>query len=174
MQYKGVGCYSTKELFEKVGLLLLRAVQVVRQQQCNRHCLCDAAQAQQLKQQLHSAQVAGQWQGDTALTLPLFWQWSTVSPVFFGRYPRLSLHSFAPSLSVPVPNSHLASVDVKQYKSKQCKVVGCYSTTGLSLHMTNRIRHLETVNPICHLFSQLSQVSQSFCCRVSVVLWVLA
>ena len=54
------------------------------------HCLCDSAQAQQLKQQ---------WRGDTALTLPLFWQRSTVSPVFFGRYPRSSLHSF-----VPVPN----------------------------------------------------------------------
>ena len=30
--------------------------------------------AQQLKEQLHSAQVAGQWRGDTALTLPLFWR----------------------------------------------------------------------------------------------------
>jgi len=38
--------------------------------------------------------VTGQWRGDTALTLPLFWRRSTVSPVFFGRYPRSSLHSF--------------------------------------------------------------------------------
>ena len=38
------------------------------------HCLCDSVQAQQLKQQLRSAQVAGQWRGDTALTLPLFWR----------------------------------------------------------------------------------------------------
>ena len=30
------------------------------------------------------------------LTLPLFWRRSTVSPVFFGRYPRSSLHSFVP------------------------------------------------------------------------------
>ena len=76
----------------KVGLLSLR---VVPQQQCNGHCLCDSAQARQLKQQLRSAQVAGQWRGDTASTLPLFWRRSTVSPVFFGRYPRSSLHSFA-------------------------------------------------------------------------------
>ena len=43
-----------------VGLLLLRVVQVVRQQQCNGHCLCDSVQAQQLKQQLRSAQVTRQ------------------------------------------------------------------------------------------------------------------
>ena len=47
-------------------------LRVVPQQQCNGHCLFDSAQAQQLKQQLRSAQVAGQWRGDTALTLPLF------------------------------------------------------------------------------------------------------
>ena len=45
---------------EQVGPLLLRVVQVVRQQQCNGHCHCDPVQAQQLKQQLRSAQVAGQ------------------------------------------------------------------------------------------------------------------
>ena len=47
----------------KVGLLSLR---VVPQQQCNGHCPCDSAQARQLKQQLLSALVAGQWRGDTA------------------------------------------------------------------------------------------------------------
>ena len=36
-------------------------VQVVDQQRCNEHCLYDSVQAQQLKQQLRSAQVAGQW-----------------------------------------------------------------------------------------------------------------
>ena len=81
---------------EQVGPLLLWVVQVVRQQQCNGHCLCDSVQAQQLKQQLRSAQVAGQWRWDTALTLPLFWRRSTVSPVFFGRFPRSSLHSVVP------------------------------------------------------------------------------
>ena len=84
----------------KVGLLSLR---VVPQQQCNGHCLCNSAQARQLKQQLRSAQVAGQWRGDTALTLPLFWRRSTVSPVFFGRYPRSSLHSFVPFPPCPRP-----------------------------------------------------------------------
>ena len=50
------------------------------------------------------------------LTLPLFWRRSTVSPVFFGRFPRSSL-----SLSRPLPTlspsliGHLASVDVKQH-----------------------------------------------------------
>ena len=73
---------------------------VVPQQQCSGHCLCDSAHAPQLKQQLRSALVAGQWRGDTALTLPLFWRRSTVSPVFFGRYPRSSL-----SLSCPLPPS---------------------------------------------------------------------
>ena len=79
------------------------------------------AQARQLKQQLRSALVAGQWRGDTALTLPLFWRRSTVSPIFFGRYPRSSLHSFVlpPPPPPPPPPSpslinHLASVDIKQ------------------------------------------------------------
>ena len=81
---------------EQVGPLLLRVVQVVHQQQCNGHCLCDSVQAQQLKQQLRSAQVAGQWRGDAALTLLLSWRRSTVSPVFFGRFPRSSLHSLCP------------------------------------------------------------------------------
>ena len=100
----------------KVGLLSLR---IVAQQQCNGHCPCDSAQARHLKQQLRSAQVAGQWRGDTALTLPLFWRRSTV---FFGRYPRSTLHSFVPPPPPPPPRpspspsliSHLASVDVKQ------------------------------------------------------------
>ena len=83
----------------KVGLLSLR---VVRQQQFNGHCPCDSVQARQLKQQMRSAQVAGQWRGDTALTLPLFWRRSTVSPVF-GLYPRSSLHSFLPFPLCPPP-----------------------------------------------------------------------
>ena len=102
----------------KVGLLSLRVVQVVRQQQCSGHCLCDSAQAQQLKQQMRSAQVAGQWRGYTALTVPLFWRRSTVSPVSFGRYPRSrsSLHSFIPPTPSRPPSliSYFAFVDVKQ------------------------------------------------------------
>ena len=58
----------------------------------------------QLKQQLRSALAAAQWRGDTALTLPSFWRRSTVSPVFFGRYPRSSLHSLVLFPPVPVPN----------------------------------------------------------------------
>ena len=95
----------------KVGLLSLRAVP---QQQCNGHCPCDCP-ARQLKQQLRSALVAGQWRGDTALTLPLFWRRSTVSPVFFR-----AVSAVEPSLFRPLPPlspsliSNLASVDVKQ------------------------------------------------------------
>ena len=86
-----------------------------RQQQCSGHCLYDSAQARQLKQQLRSALVAAQWRGDTALTLPIFfWRRSTVSPVFFGRYPQSSLHSFVLPLS-PSLISNVASVDVKQF-----------------------------------------------------------
>ena len=87
----------------KVGLL---SIQVAPQQRCNGHCPCDSAQARQLKQQLRSALVAGQWRGDTALTLPLFWRRSTVSPVFFGRHLRSSLHSFFPP-PPPPPSSLL-------------------------------------------------------------------
>ena len=90
---------------EQVGRLLLRVVQVVHQQRCNRHCLSDSVQHSSWNQ-LRSAQVAGQWQGDTALTLPLFWWRSTVSLVFFGRFPQssLSLSPVSPYHSAPVPN----------------------------------------------------------------------
>ena len=96
----------------KVGLLSLR---VVRQQQCNGHCLCNSAQAQQLKQQLRSALVAGQWRGDTALTLPLFWRRSTAVSGLFR-----AVSAVEPSLLRPLPPlspsliNNLASVDVKQ------------------------------------------------------------
>ena len=84
---------------EQVGPLLLRVVQVVRQQQCNGHCLCDSVQHSSWRQQLRNAQVAGQWRlGNTAGQLPLFWRRSTVSPVFFGRFSVVE-----PSLSRPLP-----------------------------------------------------------------------
>ena len=62
--------------------------------------------AQQLKQQWRSALVAVQWQGDTSLTLPLFWWRSTVSPIS----PPLPPLPPPPSLI-----SNLASVDIKQH-----------------------------------------------------------
>ena len=85
-------------------IFLLRVVQVVRQQQCNGHCLCDSAQARQLKQQLHSALVAGQWRGDTALTFPLFWRRSTSLQSFSGGIRGRAFTLSSPSHSVPVPN----------------------------------------------------------------------
>ena len=91
---------------------MLRVVQVVRQQRCSGHCLSDSVQAQQLKQQLHSAQVSGQWRGDTAITLPLFWRRSTVSPVFFGRFPRSSLHlSLITHLTLPAQHTTFNTLD---------------------------------------------------------------
>ena len=76
----------------KVGLLSLR---VVRQ-----HCLCDSAQAQQLKQQLRSAQVAGQWLNTSIVLVAvhslsgLFWAVSAVEPSLFRPLPP-------PPVSVP-------------------------------------------------------------------------
>ena len=80
-------------------------------------CLCPA---RQLQQQLRGALVAAQWRGDTALTLPLFWRQSTVSPVFFLQYLQSSLHSlalFPPPPPPPPPSliNNLTSVDVKQH-----------------------------------------------------------
>ena len=76
------------------------------QQQCKGHCPCDSAQARQLKQQLRGALVAGQWRGDTTLTLPFFWRRSTVSPVFFGAVSAVepSLFRHPPPRPCPVPN----------------------------------------------------------------------
>ena len=66
--------------------------------------------ARQLKQQLRGALVAAQWRGDTALTLPLFWRRSMVSPVFFRRYLWSSLCSLAlfppPPPNVPNKQPH--------------------------------------------------------------------
>ena len=61
--------------------------------------------------------VAGQWRGDTALTLPLFWRRSTVSPGLFR-----AVSAVEPITSVPFPTlspsliGHPASVDAKQHK----------------------------------------------------------
>ena len=84
----------------KVGLLSLR---VVLQQQCNAHCPCHwLCPSTAVETAVAQSALVAQWRGDTALTLPLFWRRSTVSPVFVGRYPRSSLHSFV--LSPPVTN----------------------------------------------------------------------
>ena len=77
------------------------------------------------------------WVGETGSTeMGMFIDkiWSTVSPVFFGRYPRSSLHSFVlfppPPLS-PSLISHLASVDVKQHGHDKIY----HSETGSRTHM---------------------------------------
>ena len=104
---------------EQVGRLLLRVVQVVRQQRCNGRCLSDSVQHSSWNSNCAVHKSLGNGEGTPPLTLPLFWRRSTVSPVFFGRFPRSSL-----SLSRPLPTlspsliGHLASVDVKQHESK--------------------------------------------------------
>ena len=90
------------------------SLQVVPQQQCNGHCICDSVQARQLKQQLRSAQVAAQRRGDTSLTFPLFWWRSTVSPVEPSLFRPVSPPPPPPPPS-PSLISILASVDVKRY-----------------------------------------------------------
>ena len=65
------------------GLLL----QDVPQQRCNGYCLCDCP-AQRLKQQVCGRLLPRNGEVATALTLLLFWRWSTASLVFPGRSAR--------------------------------------------------------------------------------------
>ena len=103
--------------------------------------------ARQLKQQLRSAQVAGQWRGSTALTLPLFWRRSTVSPVFFGRYLRSSHHSFVPPPSLI---SHLASVDVTQNGPKivLCRMMPRCCATRAAQRRMGAVTRTQECRPI--------------------------
>ena len=84
------------------------SLQVVSQQQCNRHRLCDCP-ARQLKQQLCGALIAAQWRRDTAVTIVLA-AVHGLSSLFWPSLSR-SLPTLSPSLIVI---SNLASVDVKQ------------------------------------------------------------
>ena len=110
------------------------SLRVVPQQQCNRHCLCDSAQARQLKQQLRGTLVAGQWRGDTALILSGGGPRSLRS--FSGgiRAVEPSLfRSFLPPPPPPTPPSLisiLASVDVKQYGQEEESVRRTLSARG--------------------------------------------
>ena len=81
---------------EQVGRLLLPVVQVVRQQQCNGHCFIDSVQHSSSNSSVLKS--LGNGEGT-----PLFWRRSTVSPVFFGRFPRSSLHSLVPFPLCPRP-----------------------------------------------------------------------
>ena len=75
------------------------------------------------------------------LNTSLFWRRSTVSPVFFGRFPRSSL-----SLSRPLPTlspsliGHLASVDVKQHKTKR-KTAGTPKREHLDRYLKQKQAH---------------------------------
>ena len=75
---------------EQAGRLLLRVVQVVCQQQCNGHCLSDSVQHSSWNSNCAVHKSLGNGEGHR-LTLPLFWRRSTVSPVFFGRFPWSNL-----------------------------------------------------------------------------------
>ena len=111
----------------QAGTLLLRVVQVVHEQQCNGHCLCDVKTA--------IAQCTSRWamarghRLNTSIVLAavhglsgLFRAVSAVEPSFCSPLPTLS-----PSLI-----SHLASVDVKQHESKSLRgrlYTYCYTVT---------------------------------------------
>ena len=71
-----------------------------------RTLFCDSAQARQLKQQLRSALVAGQWRGDTVLTLlaAVHNLSGLFSDGILGRAFTLSLSSPPPPPPSPVPN----------------------------------------------------------------------
>ena len=93
----------------KVGLLSLRIVQVVRQQQCNGHCLCDCRSA---AVETAIAQCTSRWAMARGHRLNtsivhglsgLFQVVSAVEPSLFRPLPPLSSSLI----------SHLASVDVK-------------------------------------------------------------
>ena len=60
------------------GMLHGLSLQVVPQQRCNGHCLCDCP-AQQLKQQVRGTLVSRNGEVPTVSTLLLFWRWSPLS-----------------------------------------------------------------------------------------------
>ena len=102
------------------------------QQQCNGRCPCDSAQAWQLKQQLRSALVTGQWQGDAAL----HFYCSSGSPWSFRSFSGGS-HSRAFTLSSPSP---LVSVPNKPPCFCGCKAEwsGPVQTTSMKDHTHRR------------------------------------
>ena len=100
----GVGRWSWAE---QVGPLLLRVVQVVLQQQCNRHCLCDSAHHVEFKAvETAIAQCTSRWamarghRLNTSIVLAAVHGLSSFSDSFRGRAFTLSSRSH----SVPVPN----------------------------------------------------------------------
>ena len=74
---------------EKVGLPLLELSKLFVNSSAT-DIVFVTVHAQQLKQQLRSAQVTGQWRGDTALTLPLFWRRGRKAPRKMSRFAHSS------------------------------------------------------------------------------------
>ena len=89
---------------EQVGPFLLRVVQVVHQQQCNGHCLCDSVQAQQLKEQSRSVQVAVARGHRLNTSIVLAARGARSLRSFSGGFRGRAFTLSSPSHSVPVPN----------------------------------------------------------------------
>ena len=82
----------------------------------------------------------------TALTLPLFWRRSTVSPVFSGRIRGRAFTLWPSSPPSPSLISNLASVDVKQYGQAGWPIIFSFRgpTREAALAKTNAVkRHVE-------------------------------
>ena len=117
---------------------MLRVVQVVHQQQCNRHCLCDSI-CRSTAVETATAQCTSRWamaRGhplNTSVVLAavhglsgLFRAVSAVEPSLYRPLPTLS-----PSII-----GHLDSVDVKQHESKENQSLQWQSLENLSLFVS--------------------------------------